>query len=112
MFVTLISASSLCGAFVIPFSKRKIYKKILMFLIAIAVGSLAGSGFLHLIPQAYGITEDPRYSENHTYAWKSVVMMVGVYLFYLVEIILKLMILTRKVRYNLNLALILIECLN
>ena len=51
LFVTLISASSLCGAFVIPFSKKKIYKKMLLFLIAIAVGSLAGSGFLHLVPQ-------------------------------------------------------------
>jgi len=36
---------------VIPLSKKKIYKKILMFLIALAIGSLAGSGFLHLIPQ-------------------------------------------------------------
>jgi hypothetical protein len=43
--------SSLCGVFVIPLSNKKIYKKLLMFLIAIAVGSLAGSGFLHLIPQ-------------------------------------------------------------
>ena len=68
-----------------------------MFLIAIAVGSLAGSGFLHLIPQAFGITEDPAYSKNHMYVWKSVVMMGGVYLFFLVEIILKLMILRRKV---------------
>ena len=49
--MTLISTCSLCGAFVIPLSNRKIYKKMLMFLIAIAVGSLAGSGFLHLIPQ-------------------------------------------------------------
>lgn len=49
--MALISTSSLCGAFVIPLSNRKIYKKMLMFLIAIAVGSLAGSGFLHLIPQ-------------------------------------------------------------
>lgn len=45
--------SSLCGVFVIPLSNRKAYKKILMFLIAIAVGSLAGSGFLHLIPQVF-----------------------------------------------------------
>jgi hypothetical protein len=49
--VTIISASSLCGAFVIPLSDKKFYKKILMVLIGIAVGSLAGSGFLHLIPQ-------------------------------------------------------------
>jgi hypothetical protein len=45
--------SSLCGAFVIPLSNKKIYKKVLMAMIGIAVGSLAGSGFLHLIPQVY-----------------------------------------------------------
>lgn len=92
--------SSLCGAFVIPFSKKNIYKKILMFLIAIAVGSLAGSGFLHLIPQAFGITEDPTYSAKHAYVWKSVVMMGGVYLFFIVETVLKLMILRRKTLKN------------
>jgi hypothetical protein len=55
--VTIISLSSLCGAFVIPLSNSKIYKKILMFLIGIAVGSLAGSGFLHLIPQVFARTQ-------------------------------------------------------
>lgn len=96
LFVTLISTSSLCGAFVIPLSNRKIYKKMLMFLIAIAVGSLAGSGFLHLIPQAYGITEDPKYNSHHAYVWKGLAMMGGVYLFYLVEKIMKIMILRKK----------------
>ena len=51
LFVAVISLSSLAGAIVIPFSKKKIYKKILLLLIGIAVGSLAGSGLLHLIPQ-------------------------------------------------------------
>lgn len=55
LFVGLISLSSLCGAVVIPFSNKKIYKKILMFLIGVAIGSLAGSGFLHLIPQVWEI---------------------------------------------------------
>lgn len=54
--MTIISASSLGGACVIPLSNKKIYKKILMCLIGIAVGSLAGSGFLHLIPQVIYIT--------------------------------------------------------
>ncbi len=94
--MALISSASLFGAFIIPFSKRKIYKKILMFLIGIAIGSLAGSGFLHLIPEAYGLTDDPKYSLNHAYVWKGVTMMIGVYLFYLVEVFLKLLILSRK----------------
>ncbi|CAF0912329.1 unnamed protein product [Brachionus calyciflorus] len=96
LFVGLISLSSLCGAVVIPFSKKKIYKKILMFLIAIAIGSLAGSGFLHLIPQAYGITEDEKYSGNHAYVWKSLIIMFGIYLFYLVEKFMNIMIQRRN----------------
>ncbi|RNA27103.1 zinc transporter ZIP14 isoform X1 [Brachionus plicatilis] len=91
LFVGLISLSSLCGAIVIPFSNKKIYKKILMLLIGVAIGSLAGSGFLHLIPQAYGITEDEKYSGNHAYVWKSLVIMFGIYLFYLVEKFMKIM---------------------
>lgn len=47
--------------------------------------------------KAFGITDDSRYNENHDYVWKGVVMMGGVYLFYLVEKILKIMILRRKV---------------
>lgn len=96
LFVGLISLSSLCGAVVIPFSNKKIYKKILMVLIAIAIGSLAGSGLLHLIPQAYGITEDEKYSGNHAYVWKSLTIMFGIYLFYLVEKFMKLMIQRRN----------------
>jgi hypothetical protein len=68
-----------------------------MYLIGIAVGSLAGSGFLHLIPQAYGITDDISYSMHHMYVWKGLTMMFGVYLFYLVEKIMKIMIYKRKV---------------
>ena len=47
--------------------------------------------------KAFGIADDIKYSKNHEYVWKSVVMMSGVYLFYLVEKILKIMILRKKV---------------
>lgn len=41
--------------------------------------------------QAYGITEDEKYSGNHAYVWKSLVIMFGIYLFYLVEKFMKIM---------------------
>jgi uncharacterized membrane protein YwzB len=47
----VINLSSLVGAIVIPCSNKNFYKKILMVLIAIAIGTLAGSGFIHLIPE-------------------------------------------------------------
>jgi zinc transporter ZupT len=86
----------------IPFNNKKFYKKILMFLIGIAVGTLAGSGFLHLIPQAFGITEDTRYNLNSEYVYKGLVMMTGVYLFYIVEKVLKIMIHVKKVKRSIS----------
>jgi zinc transporter ZupT len=87
---------------VIPFSKKKIYKKILLGLIGIAVGSLAGSGFLHLIPQAFGISDDIKYSKDHGYIWKGLVIMGGVYLFFVVEKFLKIMLAKKKFEKNKN----------
>ena len=51
LFVTLINLCSLLGATVLPCMNLKIYKVVLMFLVALAVGTLVGSGLLILIPE-------------------------------------------------------------
>lgn len=87
-------------------------------MIGIAVGTLAGSGFLHLIPEvlnikiilllylvyylycyikAFGIDVDIKYAYENGYIYKGLVMMCGVYLFFLVERIMTLFILKREV---------------
>ena len=48
--VSIISVSSLFGAFVVPFMKRSFYKVLLLFMVSLAVGVLCGSGIFHLIP--------------------------------------------------------------
>ncbi len=93
--VTIISAASPIGALVIPFRKSRLYKKILMVMIGIAVGCLSGSGFLHLFPEALEITDEP----DKAYVWKGVVLMGGLYLFYLVEKVLAMILLKKKVFY-------------
>ncbi|RNA30455.1 zinc transporter ZIP14 isoform X1 [Brachionus plicatilis] len=93
---TLITLSSFFGAFLIPLTKHRYYKRILMFLISLAIGTLAGTGFMHLIPQAYGLTEDINYNYKHFYLWKSLVVIGGLYLFFLVEQILRFLIQFRK----------------
>ena len=50
---SLIVASSFCGVFLYPITKHKYYKKILMFLISLAVGTMAGTALIHLIPQVF-----------------------------------------------------------
>ena len=38
------------GAFVVPFMNKDFYKKILLFMVSLAVGVLGGSGLFHLLP--------------------------------------------------------------
>lgn len=48
--VTVISLTSLAGVATIPFLGKKVYKKVLALLVALAVGTLSGDALLHLLP--------------------------------------------------------------
>ncbi|XP_070546477.1 metal cation symporter ZIP14-like isoform X1 [Ptychodera flava] len=88
--VTIISCCSLVGAFVIPLMKKKIFQNLLMFLICLAVGSLSGGALMHLIPEATG---------NHpdlTGRLKSLTVLGGIYLFFLTEKFMKMVMNRRK----------------
>ena len=47
----LVSACSLTGVFVVPCMKGELYKKLLIYMVGLAVGTLAGSSLLFLIPE-------------------------------------------------------------
>ncbi|KAG1662255.1 Zinc transporter ZIP8 [Nymphon striatum] len=51
LFVTVISLLSLCGIALFPLMGKEFYKKLLTYLIGLAVGSLLSSAIFHLIPQ-------------------------------------------------------------
>ncbi|KAM4676497.1 metal cation symporter ZIP14 isoform 1-T2 [Discoglossus pictus] len=88
--VTVISLCSLLGAGVVPFMKKACYKRLLLFFIALAIGTLYSNALFQLIPEAFGFNplED-------SYVSTSAVVFGGFYLFFFTEKILK-MILNRK----------------
>lgn len=96
LFVTIINVCSLSGAVVLPCMKRDFYQKVLIFMVSLAVGSLCASGLLVLIPEALGLmyTEDHEISEM--YIWKSTTVIAGIYLFFLIERFLKIVLKVRQ----------------
>lgn len=49
--VTLISLCSLAGASVVPFMKKTFYKRLLLYFIALAIGTLYSNALFQLIPE-------------------------------------------------------------
>uniref|UniRef100_A0AAY5EMK3 Metal cation symporter ZIP14 n=1 Tax=Electrophorus electricus TaxID=8005 RepID=A0AAY5EMK3_ELEEL len=83
--VTLISLCSLLGASVVPFMRKTFYKRLLLYFIALAIGTLYSNALFQLIPEAFGF--DPMESY---YVSKSAVVFGGFYLFFFTEKILKM----------------------
>ncbi|XP_030647167.1 metal cation symporter ZIP14 [Chanos chanos] len=83
--VTVISLCSLVGASVVPFMRKTCYKRLLLYFIALAIGTLYSNALFQLIPEAFGF--DPMVDY---YVSKSAVVFGGFYLFFFTEKILKM----------------------
>lgn len=46
----IVTISSLAGSILYPLERNKHFAKILMFLMAVAIGTLIGTSIIHLIP--------------------------------------------------------------
>ncbi|XP_065051104.1 metal cation symporter ZIP8-like [Rhopilema esculentum] len=84
--VTIISLASMLGAFIVPLMNKALYKKLLLFMVSLAVGVLGGSGVFHLIPNAFGMGSDG----GKTYFWKCSTIVGGIYFFFVTENIMKI----------------------
>ncbi|KAI0238891.1 Zinc transporter ZIP12, partial [Lamellibrachia satsuma] len=91
--VVIISLGSLIGVIFVPCLKQQIYKDFLAVFIALAVGTLAGDAMLHLLPAAFGLHDHGNHDHAHSgvalepYAVKALVVLVAVYVFYVVEVV-------------------------
>ncbi|KAI5613349.1 zinc transporter ZIP14 precursor [Silurus asotus] len=83
--VTVISLCSLLGASVVPFMKKTCYKRLLLYFIALAIGTLYSNALFQLIPEAFGFNPMESY-----YVSKSAVVFGGFYLFFFTEKVLKM----------------------
>lgn len=83
--VTVISLCSLVGASVVPFMRKTFYKRLLLYFIALAIGTLYSNALFQLIPEAFGFNPMEDY-----YVPKSAVVFGGFYLFFFTEKILKM----------------------
>ena len=81
--VTIISLCSLVGISILPLMKTEIYDKILLYLIALGVGTLSSNVIFQLIPKAFDLDGNPMT------LWQSAVLFGGFYVFYLTENILE-----------------------
>ncbi|XP_071955818.1 metal cation symporter ZIP14-like [Antedon mediterranea] len=99
LFVTIINIGAVLGMCVVPLMNKKHYKKVLMFLVSLAVGTLAANAVLCLIPEAHGMDVD---TEGKIFVWKNMTILGGIYLFFLIERILKIIDVGRKKKIQLN----------
>nr|XP_013998915.1 unnamed protein product [Salmo salar] len=84
--VTFISLCSLVGASVVPFMRKTFYKRLLLYFIALAIGTLYSNALFQLIPEAFGF--NPMVDN---YVSKSTVVFGGFYLFFFTEKVLKML---------------------
>lgn len=68
-----------------PLLSRRIYHRVLTFCVGLGVGTLSGTAVFHLLPQAFDLLTD-----GHGYISKSWMAIVGIYLFFFTDRLLKL----------------------
>lgn len=83
--VTVINLASLLGLFLLPFTKKPYFPKVLTYFIGLAIGTLFSNAVLQLIPEALGF--DPK-ADN--YVAKTVGIFGGFYALFFVEKVLKM----------------------
>ncbi|KAK9534253.1 hypothetical protein VZT92_009309 [Zoarces viviparus] len=83
--VTVINLASLLGLFLIPFTKKPYFPKVLTYFIGLAIGTLFSNAVLQLIPEALGF--DPKIDN---YVENAVGIFGGFYILFFVEKILKI----------------------
>lgn len=98
--ITICSFLSLGVIAMIPCLKKSFYNVLMSYLVALAVGTLAGDAMLHLIPHAFiegsnlsaeiTVSADQRLRQHYSQVWRAMFVLTGIYLFFCVEQLMKM----------------------
>ncbi|KAK2170035.1 hypothetical protein NP493_1167g00022 [Ridgeia piscesae] len=80
--VTAINLTSVLGFFFKPIMGTPIYKRVMMYMVSLAVGTLSGNSLMILIPEGFQFAES---EYANIYAWRLCTVCGGIYLFFVTE---------------------------
>ncbi|CAG0882694.1 unnamed protein product [Cyprideis torosa] len=89
--VLIISCGGILGVVVIPIMHKVFYDRLLRFLVALAVGTLTGDAFLHLLPHADDVRrssdshDESAHGHSHQHSYSGLSTLAGIFLFYFAE---------------------------
>lgn len=103
-FVTVVGLCAVVGILVMRVLTKKYYNRFITFFVSVGVGSLSGSAMFHLLPQAFDLAQehshgahgDEHAHDNHDYLNKSFAAIIGIYLFFFSDKIIKIVVESRK----------------
>ncbi|KAE9419197.1 hypothetical protein Angca_009053 [Angiostrongylus cantonensis] len=99
LFVTVINMCAVLGIAVMRYLTKDVYHQVITFFVGLGVGSLSGSSFYHLLPQAHPslMNEvDEQGKLTYSYLHLAHFSLLGVYLFFMCDKIIKIVLETRK----------------
>ena len=98
--ITICSFLSLGVIVMIPCLGKGFYNMLMAYLVALAVGTLAGDAMLHLIPHAFieganlaariVVNKEQRLQQHYSQVWRAMFVLAGIYVFLCVEQAMKL----------------------
>ncbi|CAH2224227.1 zinc transporter ZIP5 [Pelobates cultripes] len=100
--VTVVSAPSLLAIALVPLLKRHVFRYLLRFFVALAVGTLCGDALLHLLPHAQEESQHGGESHSIEPVLKGLTVLGGIYLLFLIENLMGLMNQRRRRRKVIN----------
>uniref|UniRef100_A0A8R1DR00 Zinc transporter ZIP14 n=1 Tax=Caenorhabditis japonica TaxID=281687 RepID=A0A8R1DR00_CAEJA len=99
LFVTLINMCAVVGIGVMRYLTKNTYNQIITLFVGLGVGSLSGSSFYHLLPQAHpSLVEevDEHGNPTHSYLQMAHISILGVYAFFFCDKLIKIILEIRK----------------